>query len=374
MEVKATPAVLNSAFNINAVPTVISDVTLSTLHTIQPANDIFSSGVDITDTYAVVGAVGSNVLSVYSPLDGQLLRTIPRPNTDFSRLGFVVSIQGNTVTASHDYVDGGNGKPVYQFNLTNGNLIRTIPSPDAITFGLSMDTSPLYTIVGTGTGTGNNAYIYENSTGNLLHTLSVSGKKLRSCTINDNYAVVSAFDGTACYVYNPSNGNLLFTINHPSFNSSDADQFGQVIILRGRYLAVSAPNRDFGTTTDGLDSGVVYLFDMETNGTLLRTFLNPNVGGTRRNDRFGQAVSIQGNYMMVGAFQEDVEGTFLENKNRGAVYTYNLLTGNLMQTLVGTNDFQGFGWKLALSENYAAVNDQLPVGNGNTAFRIYTVT
>jgi hypothetical protein len=367
--------VLNSAFTTSATSTIVSNITLSTLHTIEPSNTIFQGGLDVTNSYAVVGSPTADVLSVYSPVTGSLLRTIPRPTTDFSRLGWSVSIQGTTLTTGHDYATGGAGKPVYQFNLTNGNLIRTISSPDSISFGLDLDTSALYTIVSTGIGTGNSAYIYSNSTGNLLRTLTVSGKKLRACSITDSYAVVSADDGTACYVYNPSTGALLQTINNPNFDVSDDDQFGQVVKIRGRYLSVSAPNKDFSTATDNLDSGVVYVFDLDNSGTLIRTFSNPNAGGIRRNDRFGTALSLNGNNLMVGTFQEDVSGTFSENKNRGAVYTYNLLTGNLSQTLLGTQDFQGFGWRVALASSYAAINDQVQVGSQtNTAFRIYTVT
>lgn len=375
-EVKTTSAVLTSAATINVVATRIGNITLNELYVIEPSNSIFQAGVDNDDTHTVVGSPSTNTVMIYNNATGSLVRTINRVDSNFDRFGWTVRLQGNTVTVGHDYLTGGTDKPVYQFNLTNGNLIRTITPPaSGITFGLSLDTSPLYTIVGSGTGAGNNAYVYENSTGNLLYTLTVSGKKLSTVSISNSRAVAVSSDQIA-YVYNMTNGSLLHTINNPNTNTNNTeDAFGQSVSISDDFLAVGAPNEDFGSTTDGLDSGVVYVFDLNQNAALVRTFVNPNVGGTRRNDRFGTDLRINNSYLIVGAYQEDVEGTFLENKNRGAVYTFNLTTGNLMQTIVGTVDFAGFGWRVSLSDNYAAVNN-LSIGSasGETKFRIYTVT
>jgi hypothetical protein len=373
-EVKTATANLNSVASISIEATRIGNITLSELHVISPTNDIVQSGVDNDDIYSIVGSVGTNTIMVYNNSTGTLNRTINRPNSDFDRLGWKVSLQGNTITASHDYLAGGTDKPVYQFNLTNGNLIRTINSPGtSITFGLSLDTSSLYTIVGTGVGAGNDAYVYENSTGNLLYTLSVAGQKLTTCSISNTRAVVVSSDQIA-YVYNMANGALLHTIPNPNTNTSDtSDNFGSSIDINDDYLVIGAANENFGTTTDGLDSGVVYVFDLNQSAALVRTLLNPNAGGTRRNDRFGSDLKINNNYLIVGAFQEDVVGDFLTNTNRGAAYTFNLTTGNLMQTIVGTEDFRGYGWRVSLSNNYAAVNNLSP-GATNTQFRIYTVS
>lgn len=83
--------------------------------------------------------------------------------------------------------------------------------------------------------------------------------------------------------------------------------------------------------------------------------INKIVASDRSEDaRFGQAVAIEGNYAVVGAYGSDVSGP-----NRGQAYIYEYIAGNWTQTQILTNsddeNYDRFGWSVAINGDYIVI-------------------
>ena len=72
----------------------------------------------------------------------------------------------------------------------------------------------------------------------------------------------------------------------------------------------------------------MYIFDV-LSGSLLHVLDNPNNYGTSINDYFGNSVSIDGNYAVIGAHGEDYLGGF----SSGKAYIFDVSTGALIEPI-----------------------------------------
>jgi len=332
-----------------------------------------------------------------------LLSTLNNPNpygtSDSDYFGYSVAISGNYAIVSaiqEDDASGNDSGKVYIFEVSTGTLLHTLNNPNAYgtslndNFGRSIAISGNYAIVGAyfeddagGTSSGK-AYIFEVSTGALLHTLnnpnaygtSASDQFGISVAISGNYAIVGAnaedeASGTGsgkAYIFDVSTGNLVSTLNNPNpYGTSLDDYFGSSVAISGNYAIVGAIEDD----ASGINSGKAYIFEVST-GNLLHTLNNPNPYSTSAGDAFGKYVDISGNYAIVGAYQEDDAGT-----DSGKVYIYDVTTGTLLRTLnnpnaYGTSSSDYFGSAVAISGNYAIVSayieDDAGVTNSGKAY------
>jgi len=243
-------------------------------------------------------------------------------------------------TASIDYFTG-TSNPVY----TTATLSKTLDNPNPYgtsandRFSYSVSISGNYAIVGalneddaSGTNSGK-AYIFDVTTGNLLHTLdnpnpygiSVNDRFGRSVSISGNYAIVGAYteddasgtDSGKAYIFDVTTGNLVHQLNNPNpVGSSADDAFGVSVSISGNYAIVGAYLED---DASGNDSGKAYIFDVTT-GNLVATLDNPNTFSTSLNDYFSNSVSISGKYAIVSAWREDDTG----GADSGKAYIYEL--------------------------------------------------
>ena len=169
--------------------------------------------------------------------------------------------------------------------------------------------------------------------GYLLHTLdnpnpygtSASDRFGLSVSICDDYAIVGAYfedepdaiglESGKAYIFNPSTGALLHTLDNPNaYGQTFNDYFGYSVSICNNYAIVSAyAEEDAGGST----SGKAYIFNPVT-GALLHTLDNPNPYGTSANDVFGSSVSISNSHAIVSAYQEDDAGGL----NSGKVYIF----------------------------------------------------
>ena len=106
------------------------------------------------------------------------------------------------------------------------------------------------------------------------------------------------------------------TYNNPNaYGTSDGDYFGYSVSVDGNYVVVGAYCED---DAGGTYSGKAYIFDVTT-GSLLHILNNPNAYDTSDYDLFGYSVAISGNRVVVGAYQEDYLGS-----DSGSVYVYQI--------------------------------------------------
>ena len=306
-----------------------------------------------------------------------LLHTLDNPNaygtSASDQFGYSVGFDGDYVIVGANYEDdaaGLNSGKAYIFNSNTGSLLHILDNPNAYgtsaddNFGYAVAISGNYAIVGAPneqTGSGK-AYIFDVTTGSLVHTLNNPnqydvGEQDNfgvSVAISGNYAIVgsyyeSSFDGWAgsgsVYVFDVTTGTLSATIHNPNaYGTPSLDFFGLQVATDGNNIIVGAYNEDTAAATN---VGKVYTFSMA--GGTGSVFSNPD---PVQNDRYGSAVAIRGNYALVGCSQK--------NSADGAAYLYNLSTSQLIYTftnpnLDGVSASDRFGAQVALSNDYAIV-------------------
>ena len=323
------------------------------------ANDYFGISVAISGNYAIVsayaeddaGGTNSGKAYIFNVTSGALLYTLDNPNaygsSNSDQFGTTVAISGNyAIIGVPNEDEGGNASgTAYIFNVTTGALVHTLNNPNAYStsandyFGISVAILGNYAIVGayfeddSGGTTSGKAYIFNVSTGALVHTLdnpnaystSTGDRFGRSVAIDDNYAIVGAFweddaggtDSGKAYIFNVTTGALLHTLDNPTaFGTSASDFFGFSVGISGNYAIVGAYGED---DSGGTSSGKAYIYNVTT-GALVHTLDNPNAYNTSAGDQFGNSVAISGNYAIVSAYLEDDAG----GTSSGKAYIYKL--------------------------------------------------
>jgi len=318
----------------------------------NPAGSSFASyfgySVGICEQFAIVGSrlTGANKAYIYNPSSGALLFTLVNPDPDSSGgqdyFGDSVAITNGYAIVGAWAENSYEGK-AYIFSTSTGNLLHTLTkSGDSGSinsnpyFGKEVDISPTYSIVGayntdiTGNGGAGRAYVFNNSTGALVHTVvnpsTYSTQAAdwfgKSVAINDTHFIVGANQedtatvskSGAAYIFNTVAGTLNRTLVNPTPVVND--YFGMGVAVHGDLAVVSAPGETNGS---GIKTGGVYIYRI-SDGTLEATLIDPNPTDTNWfggvNDGHG-SVDLSGSYLVVGAPYEDDGAT-----RKGAVYIY----------------------------------------------------
>jgi Ca2+-binding RTX toxin-like protein len=250
-----------------------------------------------------------------------------------------------------------NSGAAYVYSASSGALVATLDNPNPARlayFGWSVAVSGNTVVVGSYTA-GQKAYVFNATTGALVATLSNPspdpfGDFGYSVAVSGSSVVVgaphndvgaSANCGQA-YVFDASTGALIATLDNPS--PATNDDFGNSVSVSGNTVVVGAYQDDAG----GFNSGRAYVFDAST-GALLSTLANPSPAS---GDQFGGAVSVSGEAVVVGAISDDTGAT-----DNGQAYVFNATTGALMFSL--TDSFpgyaDGFGGSVSVSANTVVV-------------------
>ena len=308
----------------------------------------FGYSVGICEQFAIVGSrlSGYNKAYIYNPSTGALLFTLTNPDPDSSGgqdyFGDTVAITNGYAIVGAWYENNTEGK-AYIFSTSTGNLLHTLTrSGDSGSinsnpyFGKVVDISPTYSIVGayntdiSGNGGAGRAYVFNNSTGALVHTVvnptTYSDQSQdwfgKTVAINDTHFIVGASQedtatvskSGAAYIFNTVAGTLNRTLVNPTPVANDF--FGMGVAVHGDLVAVSAPGETNGS---GIKTGAVYIYRI-SDGTLEATLIDPNPTDTNWFSGVSDnvpSVDINGSYLVVGACYEDDGST-----RKGAVYIY----------------------------------------------------
>ena len=261
-----------------------------------------------------------------------------------------------------------------EFTITPGETAATFDLTFTASDGINIDTSASSFTLSFGPDWTAATLAYTLDNPNAYGTVVSDNFGRDAVGISGNYAIVGAVteddaggatSGKA-YIFNVTTGSLIHTLDNPNaYDTSAGDYFGEAVGISGNYAIVGAYGED---DAGGTTSGKAYIFDVTT-GTLLHTLDNPNAYDTSNSDNFGEAVAISGNYAIVGAYQEDDAG----GANSGKAYIFNVTTGALVKTLdnpnaYGTSDSDFFArTSVAIDGNYAIVGAYLEDDAGGTA-------
>ncbi len=270
---------------------------------------------------------------------GALIRTFlnPEPNIN-DRFGMYVAACGDDVLVSA-YLDDSSGADrgaAYLLDGETGQLLRKFVTPnmalgtqirqvaalgDSILIGAYQDNHER-----SDTGA---VYLFNGKTGRLMHTFANprpafgDGFAFSMAAVGNNVLVSAPLDDTsgyntgAAYLFDGSTGKLLHTFLNPTPERND--QFGRAVAAVGNDVLIGA----WGDNTGGGSAGAAYLFDGNT-GELLHTFLNPT---PRTGDGFAEFVSSVGDDVLIGAWGDDAGAT-----NAGVAYLFDGDSGELLET------------------------------------------
>ena len=170
----------------------------------------------------------------------------------------------------------------------------------------------------------------------------------------------------AAYVYKRINGVWTWQLYLKASNPNPGDEFGGQLAMDGTTIAIAARLEDSnskgvnqnGANNSATDSGAVYVFQEE--GQLWAQAAYLKASNTETEDRFGNAVAVSGETVVVGASYEDsaaqgINGDAVDNSAEysGAAYVFSKTGGVWAQEayLKASNSetFDGFGTSVAIS-------------------------
>ena len=327
----ATGAGTGAAYIINTGGTLVHTLT----NPGGAANDAFGRSVHISGNTAVVGAYGHNTYAgrafIYNVSSGALEHTISPPiSANSLSFGLTVRTDGvNAIISSPgEYSNGGasgtaqEGK-AHIFNVSTGSLVHTLDHPNS--------------------SGGDSAY--DNFSNDAID-------------ISGGYAIVGAYNetpvGGKAYIFNVSSGALVHTLDNPNADgAATTDRFGSAVAIDGDYAVVGNHTEYYSSGSTG--DGVVYIYRVST-GELLHTLASPVQGGIDEYGNFGKTVDISGYYAVIGS-----EGYSVPVPSNGRAYVVDVRTGTVVQTIENPNVY-GVGIQDKFGSAVAIDNRTLVIG------------
>lgn len=286
--------------------------------------------VDISETYYAIGRPVvdsfSGQVDIYDRATDTLVRSITNPlNPDNGSFGQDLSISGDKIiiSAHEANVSGTDTGEAYIFDITTGALLHTLANPEPDNgerFGNEVYMQGDYAIVASlwsddsGSAQGGQAYVYDTNTGALLHTLvdqsAFNAQFGADVTIGGDKAYIGNYNNEI-QVYDLETGNYLNTFSYPGADSSSS--FGRAVAANSQYVLIGARADDVDSAAS---AGRVYVYDASSN-VLLHTIDSPSI---ELSEGFGHALAIDTNYAAILSEQE--------------ILIYDISTGTLQHTIV----------------------------------------
>ncbi|WP_432798977.1 FG-GAP repeat protein [Poriferisphaera sp. WC338] len=280
--------------------------------------------------------------------------------------GFATDVYNDIaiVSAFRNDDNGTDSGSVYLFNTSNNKQVAKLTASDAAAddkFGVSVAINGNTAIIGApskddlGLNSGA-AYLFDIQTGTQITRLIPSGPQKGgyfggAVAIHGNTAIVGAsgndelgINTGAAYLFDIATGNQIAKLTSSDIAVWDA--FGHSVAIENDFAIVGTPSKD---DEHGKNSGAAYIFDVKTGQQI--TKLTPN--DPVEYNSFGNAVAISGNIAIVGANANDEYGI-----NAGAVYLFDITTGNQITKLTASDTVAGdlFGYSIAISNDIALIS------------------
>ncbi|MEM5566745.1 T9SS type A sorting domain-containing protein [Psychroserpens sp. AS72] len=333
---------------------------------------------------------------------GQIQKIVPADREQADYFGYAVTMSGDyaVIGAHWDDVTTSNMGSAYVYKKdVNGNWIehQNLTAPDKRQndqFGYSVAIHGNYLIVGA-IGQSYNAanssyiqaagaaYIYEKDTNNnwnFVQKIVASDREYinqfgYAVDLNGNYAIVSPVrhdydasgnnfqdDAGAVYVFERDGSGTWSEVQKIVASDRTAfDYFGQTgLAVDGNYIVVGSVGDDEDDNGSNFlsSAGSAYIFERDGSG--IWNEIQKIVNSDREaGDTFGRTVTIDGNYLVVGADYEDEKGNAA-----GAAYVFEKQTNgtwNHSQKLTATNGAADdhFGRDVDMDDNYIIIGSHL---------------
>ena len=372
------------------------------------AYDRFGTSVSVSGDYIVVGAyredtVANNAGSAYlfkKEIDGNITEIVKLQADDAQEndfFGYSVAISGDyiAVGAWGEDTTGSDAGSVYLYKKDANDLsvsqIAKIQSDNAHNddnFGYSVAIDGRYVAVGAwgedsyGSNSGS-AFVFRIEDNNSVTQIGQVGASDledydffgESIAISGNYIIVGANHedsiteaSGAAYLFKKDSNDLTIT-QIAKLKADDADSydnFGKSVSISGDYMVIGANQED----ENGADSGATYLFERESDSSVVQLAkITPT--DAEAGDNFGYSVSIDGNSIVVGARYEDTVAS-----KAGSAYIFKReIDDSITQvTKLQADDAEAedrFGFSVSMDSNLTAVGAYYESTNGTKAGSVY---
>ncbi len=291
------------------------------------------------------------------------------------RFGRFVAVHGSTVVVGA-YTDddaGSSSGSAYIFD-TAGNYITKITAPDAAAndyFGVSVSVYGSTIVVGSygdddAGSTSGSVYIFDTA-GNYLTKITApdaaSGDQFGvSVSVHESTVVVGSYQDDD----NGSNSGSAYILKlNPDqvikVNADDGefeDNFGCRVAANDSVIVVGA----FRDNDNGNNSGSAYIFDKV--GNYINKIIAPDGAA---DDNFGNSVSVHGSTIVVGAYNDDDNGS-----SSGSAYIFDT-SGNYVTKIIAPDgaSHDNFGWSVAVHGSTIVVGSHNDEDSGNASGSAY---
>ena len=176
-----------------------------------------------------------------------------------------------------------------------------------------------------------------------------------SVSISGDYAVVGAYlhddiinNRGAVYIFHRNGTNWVHQAKLEASGGAEDDEFGWSVSIDGDYVVIGSPGDD----DVGNGAGSAYLF--HRNGTSWGVLDKITASDGAKFDNFGNSVSISGDYVVVGALWDDIDGT-----RSGSAYIFHRYESNWTEKAKITSsdgeDEDWFGKSVSISGDYTVI-------------------
>ena len=182
----------------------------------------------------------------------------------------------------------------------------------------------------------------------------------KSVSISGDYAVIGAYEDNdesgSAYIFKKNGTNWIELANLISTNITTGEYFGISVSISGDYILIGAPNDD--------DNGSAYIFHRDGTNWIEQIRLTASDGST--NDNFGISVSISGDYSVIGAGNDDDNGSAYIFHREGDTW---IEQAKITSSDSAPEDY--FGESVSISGDYALIGAFRDDDNGNDSGSAY---
>jgi hypothetical protein len=248
------------------------------------------------------------------------------------------SDSGATISVNGDAATSGAPSPAIVLTEGTNNIAILVTATDGVT-------ETLYTVVVFGYG--RRTYLKASNTDDsdyFGHSVAVDGNTIvvgayyedsNATGVNGDQADNSAGQSGAAYVFTRTEGVWSQQAYLKASNADASDTFGQSVAIDGDTIVVGADSEDSSATVVNGDeadnsadsSGAAYVFTRTGDVWTQQAYLKAS--NTDARDKFGHAVAIDGDTIVVGAVLEDSSATGVDDnqvdnsaENSGAAYVF----------------------------------------------------
>lgn len=322
--------------------------------------DGFGGSVAIDGDYVVVGApyryivdgdgkpIMAGVVYVFKRIGENIwqevaILTSPEPTSQF---GDPVSISGDYIVVGDGYQDNGNPDGNY-----NSGAVYVFHR------GENNDWSSVLKLT-----------VADSQQGDFFgHAVSIRGDYIIAGSYFKNTNWFKLHTGAAYIFQRVGSNSWAQTAKLTASDAQADDWFGMSVAINGNYVIVGAPLEDGGEGDPNLNSGATYIYKRLPNGDWIQ-LTKITASDANADDNFGY-VATNGDYFLIGAYGDDL-GVGNLYPNAGSAYIYQRISdSNWIQLIkINASDFQSddrFGCAVAIDNNYLVVGALGEDGIGN---------